>query len=69
MCLRGFRRLLAACVVISLPLFGACAVSDDIVFGHVTASRRDYEPAAAMSVYFDDTQNVFTFELRRKPSK
>lgn len=44
-------------------------VSDDIAFGHVTASHRDYEPAAAMSVYFDGTQNVLRFELRRKPSK
>ena len=122
--LAGFQRLLAACVVLSVPLFGACAgsseatstrrelsgqvrdaqsgsgiaaafvefvsdaldkaetatdddghfslaldVSDDIVFGHVTASQRDYEPAAAMSVYFDGTQNVLMFELRHKPSK
>lgn len=119
-----FQRLRTACLVISLPLFGACAGSgeasstrrelsgqvrdaqsgsgiaaasvafvsdaldtaetatdddghfslavdlgDDIVFGHVTASQRDYEPAAAMSVYFDGTQNVLSFELRRKPSK
>ena len=47
----------------------AIDVSDDIVFGHVTASQRDYEPAAAMSVYFDGTQNVLMFELRHKPSK
>jgi hypothetical protein len=118
------RCVLAACFVISLPLFGACAgssearstlrevhgevrdaqsgngiaaasvifvsdaldnaetstdddghfslavdVSDAIVFGHVTASHHDYEPSAAMSVYFDGTQNALTFELRRKASK
>jgi hypothetical protein len=35
----------------------------------VTASHHDYEPAAAMSVYFDGTQNVIDFELRRKATK
>lgn len=47
----------------------ALDVSDDVVFGHVTASHRDYEPAAAMSVYFDGTQNVIDFALRRRASK
>lgn len=47
----------------------ALDVSDEIAFGHVTASHRDYEPAAAMSVYFDGTQHVIDFELQRSAGK
>lgn len=44
-------------------------VSEGVLFGHVSATHRDYEKAAAMSVYFDGEQNVLDIELRHKPSK
>jgi hypothetical protein len=44
-------------------------VTDGVMFGHVSASHRDYEAAAAVSVYFDGIENVLEIELRHKPSK
>jgi hypothetical protein len=44
-------------------------VSEGVLFGHVSARHRDYEQAAASSVYFDGTERVLSIELRRKPSK
>jgi hypothetical protein len=44
-------------------------VSDGVLFGHVSASHRDYERAAAASVYLDGADNVIEIELRHKPTK
>jgi hypothetical protein len=44
-------------------------VGEGVLFGHVSARHRDYESAAAVSVYFDGTENVLDIELQRKPSK
>lgn len=45
------------------------SVSDGVLFGSVSARHRDYEPAAAISVYFDGADNVIEIELRRRPSE
>jgi hypothetical protein len=44
-------------------------VTAGVMFGHVSATHRDYETAAAVSVYFDGAENVLDIELRHKPSK
>ena len=44
-------------------------VSEGVMFGHVSATHRDYEKAAAVSVYFDGAENVLEIELRHKQSK
>lgn len=44
-------------------------VSADVRFGHVSARHRDFESAAAVSVFFDGAENVLEIELQRKPTK